>query len=253
MGALAGRVAIVTGASRGIGKAIAMLFAQEGAAVVLAARSETESASLPGTIHTTAAQITAVGGTALAMKTDVRFDEEVEALVARTVAVFGGVDVLVNNAAAQFPARVKDLSVKRWDVVLNVNLRGSFLCIKTALPHLIERKGTIINITSRSAQMTGTRHDGGLAYGVSKVAINKLTLGLAEELRVEGVSVNAVQPKTAVATEGVLRAYGGPPSYKTVGPENMAQAVLYLAQQTPVTRTGWIGFDEDLRAETRAW
>ena len=253
MGQLDGKVAIVTGASRGIGKAIAVLFAQEGASVVLAARSEAETPDLPGTIHATAAQIASAGGKALAIKTDVRFDEEVQSLVDSTVAAFGGVDILVNNAAAQFPTPLKDISMRRWDVVLNVNLRGTVLCTKLALPHLIARKGAIINITSRSAVMTGKRHDGGLAYGVSKVAINKLTLGLAEELRPEGISVNAVQPKTAVATEGVLRAYGGPPSYKTVGPENMAHAVLYLAQQTPTTRTGWIGFDEDLRAETGAW
>ena len=253
MGQLDGKVTIVTGASRGIGKAIAILFAQEGAAVVLAARTETESPNLPGTIHATASQIGLAGGKALAVKTDVRFDEEVQSLVDRTVAAFGGIDILVNNAAAQFPTPLKDISMRRWDVVLNVNLRGTVLCTKLALPHLIARKGAIINITSRSAVMTGKRHDGGLAYGVSKVAINKLTLGLAEELRPDGVSVNAVQPKTAVATEGVLRAYGGLPTYKTVGPENMAHAVLYLALQTPATRTGWIGFDEDLREETRAW
>ena len=252
---LSGKVGIVTGASRGIGKAIAKTMAQEGASVVIAARSEQEDPRLPGTIHRTAEEIVAEGGKALAFRCDVRDEAEVLAMVERTKEAFGPVDIMVNNAAASFPASTADLPIKRWDIIMDVNLRGYFLCVKAVLPDMLERKaGNILNLTSRSGEMAGKPYTGGsaLAYGVSKAAIDKLTLGLAAELSDEGIAVNALKPETAVATEGTVVFFKGKVPSHWGGPENMAQAALYLVQQTPTTMTGWIGFDEELRKQTRA-
>ena len=253
---LEGKVAIVTGASRGIGKAIAMLYAREGARVVVAARSETEDPRLPGTIHRTVEEIVAEGGTAIAYRLDVRNEDEVFAMIEKVEVSYGPVDILVNNAAASYPASMADLPIKRWDIIMDVNLRGYFLGVKAVMPSMIERgHGAILNLTSRSGEMWGRKYEGGssLAYGVSKAAIDKLTIGLAEELREHGVAVNALKPKIAVASEGTVAFFKGNVPDSWGGPENMAQAALYLVLQTPEKRTGWVGFAEDLRKETGAW
>jgi citronellol/citronellal dehydrogenase len=253
---LEGNVAIVTGASRGIGKAIAKLFAREGAKVVVAARSETEDPRLPGTIHGTVEEIVAEGGTAMAYRLDVRHEDAVQAMVGKVEDSYGPVDILVNNAAASYPASMADLPLKRWDIIMDVNLRGYFLCIKAVMPAMIQRgHGAVLNLTSRSGEMSGRAYDGGstLAYGVSKAAIDKLTIGLAEELREHGIVVNALKPKVPVATEGTVTFFKGNVPESWGGPEDMAQAALYLVLQSPETRTGWVGFAEDLRDETGAW
>jgi citronellol/citronellal dehydrogenase len=254
---LAGRVAVVTGASRGIGKAVAKLFAQEGALVVVTARSETENERLPGTIHRTVDEIQSDGCQALAIRCDIRHEDEVEAMARQAVEAFGSVDVLINNAAATFPAPAKDFPLKRWDIIMDVNVRGTFLCIRSVLPGMLERGGgSIVNITSGAGVMEARLHQGrlpSLGYGVSKAAVNKLTINLAKELEADGVAVNALMPKTAVATEGALAFFGGKVDPSFTGPENMAQASLHLALQTPAGLTGWVGYDEDLRAETGAW
>ena len=254
---LDGKVAVVTGASRGIGKAVAELFAREGAKVVVTARSETESERLPGTIHRTVDEIQADGGQALAIRCDIRHEEEVEAMARQTVAAFGPVDILINNAAATYPAPAQDFPLKRWDIIMDVNVRGSFLCIRSVLPAMIERRaGSIVNITSGAGVMEARTHQGrlpSLGYGVSKAALNKLTINLSKELEGDGVAVNALMPKTAVATEGAIAFFGGKVDPSYTGPENMAQASLHLALQTPASRSGWVGYDEDLRAETGAW
>ena len=252
------RVAIVTGASRGIGKAIALRFAREGAAVVVAARSESPHPRLPGTIHQTVAEIEADGGRALALRCDVRDESQVEALAARTLETFGGIDILVNNAAATYPASGLEIPLKRWDVVLDVNLRGPLLCTRAVAPTLFARGGgSILNITSGAGDMQVRRFHGNLpslAYGVSKAALNRLTVGFAAEFEDRGVSVNALTPAGLVWTEGAEAFYGGDaPGSDFVGPENMVEAALHLVRQTPRSLTGWVGTDEALRASTGAW
>jgi citronellol/citronellal dehydrogenase len=254
---LDGKVAVVTGASRGIGKAAAKLLARDGAKVVVTARSETESERLPGTIHRTAREIVADGGEALAIRCDIRHEEEVEAMTREAVLGFGPIDVLVNNAAATYPAPAADFPLKRWDIIMDVNLRGAFLCIRSVLPSMIERgRGSIVNMTSGAGDMEAKRHQGrlpSLGYAVSKAALNKLTINLAAELEDAGIAVNALTPKGAIATEGAVAFFGGAIDPSFDSPENVARATLHLAQQTSAGRTGWVGNDEDLRAETGAW
>ena len=252
------RVAIVTGASRGIGKAIALRFAREGASVVIAARSDTPHPRLPGTIHQTVEEIEQAGGRALALRCDVRDESEVEALAARTLESFGGIDMLVNNAAATYPASGMEIPLKRWDVILDVNLRGPLLCTRAVAPTMLARGGgSILNITSGAGDQDFRRYRGrlpSLAYGVSKAALNRMTVGFAREFEDRGISVNALMPASMVWTEGAEAFFGSEAAgEEAVGPENMVEASLHLVRQTPESLTGWVGTDEALRASSGAW
>jgi len=241
----AGKVAVVTGASRGIGRATALAFARAGAQVVLAARSTSQSpGKLPGTIDEVACQIEALGGRALAVPTDVTKDEQVEALVQRTLAELGRVDVLVNNAAVNYPYPFVDTPMRRWDLVLNVNLRGTVLCTKLFLPHMLARgQGAIVNLSSYLAMASVPRT---LAYGVSKMAIERFTEGLARELAGSGVSVNCLRIEVDIATEGWTYLNPDVDTSAWERPEAAAEAILWLAAQPP-SFTGRVVTIEEVR------
>ena len=179
---LAGQVAVVTGASRGIGKEIARWFAREGAAVVCTSRTtDAKPSKLPGTNDQTVREIAAAGGRAIAVGCDVRLEEEVEHLRAATIDTFGRCDILVNNAGISFPGNTLDLAVKRWDLVYEVNVRGPYLTFRAFAPHMVAQGGgTIVNVSSGAATSVGA---GRLSYAVTKAALNKLTVGLAEEMK----------------------------------------------------------------------
>lgn len=232
---LEGKVAIITGASRGIGKAIALALARAGADVVVAARTEEEKGPLPGTIHKTADEIHTLGRRALAIKTDVTKEEEVEAMVRRTIEEFGGIDVLVNNAGINVPGTILDVSTKRWDLIMAVNLRGTFLCTRAVLPKMMEqRRGSIINLSS----ILGTRViEGGVPYGVTKAAIERFTSGLAEEVKGYNIAVNALCP-SYTDTEGIrLWAFDVDRSHWQK-PELWGRYAVFLACQDASTLTG---------------
>ena len=234
---LQGRVAVVTGSSRGIGKAIAKALAQEGAKVVVAARSETEG-RLPGTIHQTAGEIQALGGEALPVRCDVTDEEQVKALLSKAVEAYGGIDILVNNAGIQVNAPLADLQVRHWDLTLRVNLRGPFLMCKYTLPAMASRGGgSIINVTSRAAEQVRA---GGVSYSVSKAALNTFTLGLAEEVRPLNIAVNALDPGL-IKSEGAV--FIRSPDFDWTGwdpPEAVGPAAVWLALQKADTFTGRI-------------
>lgn len=196
---LTGKVAIVTGSSRGIGRAIALALAQKGAEVVVAARTEMAREALPGTIYDTAREIQALGGRCLAVKTDVTKEQEVERMVMEAMGEFKKVDILVNNAGVSGPASILELTVKRWDVINAVNLRGTFLCTKAVIPYMIEqRSGNVINLSS----VVATRvMNGNIAYASAKAGIERFTRGLARELEPYNIAVNALRPGYTV-TEG---------------------------------------------------
>ena len=189
MSTLQDKVAIVTGASRGIGRAVALGLAREGCAVVVAARSETSTEKLPGTIHEVVREIEAAGGRALAVPCDVRDEAQIEAVAARTLERFGHIDILVNNAGALWWRPLIETPAKRFDLVMGVNARAAFLCCRAVVPAMkASRWGHIINM---SPPMDLALVPGRIAYALGKLGMTMLSLGLAEELRGDNIAVNS--------------------------------------------------------------
>jgi len=238
---LTGRVAIVTGASRGIGKSIACALANEGVNVVVAARSETEG-HLPGTIHKTVQEISASGGNALAVKTDVTKEEEVDGLVQKVLDYYKRIDILVNNAGISSPGTLMEISIKRWDLIMAVNLRGTFLCTKTVLPCMVSQgNGSIINVSSivgtkvtRRQVANAVTH---VAYAVTKAAIERLTVGLAQEVRQYNIAVNALCPNYT-DTEGLRMLSADRDRSSWQKPEIWGRYAAFLACQDASSLTG---------------
>ncbi len=255
-GQLEGRVAVVTGASRGIGKAIALLFAGEGAQVVVAARTQRAGEHpLPGTIAETAAEIAAAGN-ALAVRCDVSDPEDVQRLVETTHRAFGPIDVLVNNAALNYYIPLAEFPLKRWRKMLEVDLTGPFMLVQAVLPDMLAAgRGHIVNISSGAARHPegppyATEPRGGTPYGVVKAGLERLTTGLAHELHGTGVAVNALSPAAVVPTPGVLFHHliesENDPRAEPV--EYMARAALLLATCDP-DFSGRITFSQGLLKE----
>ncbi len=242
------KVAIVTGGSRGLGKALALGLSKEGAAVVIAARTEEENRNLPGTIYKTAEAIKASGSEALAVKCDVTNEESVNRMVNLTLKSFGHVDVLVNNAGVAFYYPIIETPLKRWELVIRVNLIGAFLCSKAVLPHMIKQKcGSIINISSLAAD---ERDEGtvptGVAYAVSKAGLDRLTLGLATEAGKYNIAVNAVKPHRVVDTDGMRLWQPDADRSLWQSADMMVEAVNLLACQDGMGITGSIATDREI-------
>jgi citronellol/citronellal dehydrogenase len=247
-GTLAGKVAFVAGASRGIGATVAKALAREGAAVAVAARSE-QQGKLPGTIGSVADAIAASGGRALPVPCDVTNEESVESAVAATVSEFGGVDILVANAGVMWLGPIESTPLKRWQLCLNVNLTGVFLVTKAVIPHVRDRGGgSLIAITTTGVTMTD---HGANAYWVSKAAAERLYLGLAADLKPDNIAVNCLSPSRVVLTEGWQAGGGGMeiPPEMVEPPDAMANAAVLLAQQDASGITGTIQRSEELIAK----
>jgi citronellol/citronellal dehydrogenase len=240
---LAGSVAIVTGASRGIGRALAVGLADAGAAVVCAARTEVESAgSLPGTIHATAGAVAARGGTALAVRCDIGHERDIDDLVEATRARFGRIDVLVNNAMTPTRAAFAESTAEQWDESMRVNVRSLFLTTRAVMGAMTDAGGgSIVNISSGAAdpRVVGMP-PGYLTYSVAKAALERFSTALAGELAPLGIAVNALRPG-AVKTETAVHELGA--DYDWTGwtePEAVVPAVVYLAAQRGDGLTGRI-------------
>jgi NAD(P)-dependent dehydrogenase (short-subunit alcohol dehydrogenase family) len=241
------RTAIVTGASAGIGRAYALALAGAGATVVAAARTlGGPKAEVPA--RNTLAEVVKAGeslpGTVYAQVCDIDSEGDIARLVDQTAANFGGVDVLVNNAALLWSFDPLDISGDDWEQMMRTNVRGSYLTIRQAAPHMIRRRsGSIINITAASGNFEPTSNHGGmLAYAVSKAALNRLSYFMAAELKPFGIAVNSLSPgrvatDTAIASRPDLVTSG---THKPATPEVLGPALLYLAQQTSDTLTGQI-------------
>jgi len=229
---LQGQVAVVTGASRGIGRAISVQFARAGADIIVSARStEGAPSRLPGTIEETAREVEALGRRALCVTTDVTSEEQVRNLSERTLKEFGRCDILVNNAGISSPAPFHQTPLKRWELVMSVNLRGPVMCMQAFLPAMIERKsGRIINVSSFLAELV---MPGMASYSVSKIALEKLTQYAAEELRPHDVGVNALRIELNIATEGWMFRNPDMDFSSWEKPEAASEAALWLAEQPP--------------------
>ncbi len=234
---MAGMVAIVTGASRGLGRAIAKEFAAEGASVVVSARGRSPT-GLPGTAVETAEQIRSRGGEVVALTCDVTDEEQVAAMVAETIEMYGTVDVLVNNAGIMVLGEtILDIVPDSWDQSVGANLKGPYLCSRTVLPTMIQqRRGSIINIGSRM----GSDHEqgGGVLYSATKAAVHMFSLCLADEVREHNIAVNILSPG-GLKTEGSAAIPWTQRDWdQRVEPEAVGPSAVYLALQDASTFTG---------------
>jgi citronellol/citronellal dehydrogenase len=247
MGFLAGRVAIVTGASRGIGRALALGLAREGCAVVIAAKSTASTDKLPGSIFTVAQEVEATGAQALPVAVDVRDADAIDALAARTVERFGRIDILINNAGALWWKPLLETPAKRFDLVMGVNARAAFLCSRAVLPAMIaNRFGHIINM---SPPLDLSIVPGRIAYSISKLGMTLLTFGLAQEVRSHNIAVNSLWPVTIIESQASI-GWGLGTREMWRKPDILVDCVLRLVQKEPAVITGQALLDEDfLRSE----
>lgn len=247
MSTLRGKSLFISGASRGIGLAIALRAARDGACIAVAAKTDAPHPTLPGTIHTAAAQIEAAGGQALALSCDIRSEEQVDAAVAATVARFGGIDICINNASAISLTPILETPLKRFDLMHSVNARGSFLVTQKTLPHLLQAANPHILSISPPLAMQERWFAPHVAYTMAKFAMSMLVLGVAGEYRGR-IGVNALWPRTAIDTAAmsVLKAHLSVGALRS--PQIMADAAYLVLTSQARTTTGHFYIDDELLA-----
>jgi citronellol/citronellal dehydrogenase len=247
---LAGKTLFITGASRGIGLAIALRAAADGANIAIAAKTETPHPKLPGTIHTAAAEIEAAGGKALPLVVDIRNDAAVAAAIDATAARFGGIDIVVNNASAINLASTEAIEMKRFDLMHQVNTRGTFLVSKLALPHLAKAANPHILMLSPPLDLRPEWFGPHLAYSLAKYGMSLCVLGLSAELADRGIAVNALWPRSVIATAAIRNLLGGDAVIRASRkPEIVADAAYLILTQPSRSFTGRFVIDEDILAE----
>ncbi|MBI4862788.1 MAG: SDR family oxidoreductase [Candidatus Riflebacteria bacterium] len=242
---LQGRVALVTGASRGVGRAVSLALAREGCDLVLVAKTVEPDPRLPGTLNDTRREVEALGRRALVVRTDVRFEDQILAAVARANQELGHVDILINNAGALFLGPVVETPAKRFDLVVGINARAPFLLAQAVLPGMVERRwGHIVNM---SPPLKPESAPGKVAYMISKFGMTLLTHGLAAEVRQHNVAVNSLWPVCVVETQAVIH-FGFGDRDRWRRPEILADAVVALCGRDPSERTGRAWLDEEVLA-----
>lgn len=247
MSNLRGKTIFITGGSRGIGLAIALRAARDGANITLAAKTAEPHPKLPGTVYTAAKEIEAAGGRALATVTDIRHEEQVQAAINETVSKFGGIDILINNASAIHLTGTLATPMKRFDLMQAVNTRGTFMTSKLALPHLLQADNPHILNLSPPLNMEPRWFSQHVAYTMAKYGMSMCVLGMAEELRAKGVAVNALWPRTVIATAAVANLLGGDSSLKlSRQPTIVADAAHAILCRTATECTGNFFIDEDV-------
>ncbi len=248
---LKGKTLFITGASRGIGKAIGLRAARDGASVVIAAKSAVPHPKLPGTIHTAAGEIEAAGGKALACQVDIRHEDQVEAAVAKAVETFGGIDILVNNASAIALTATLETRMKRYDLMQDINTRGAFLCSKACIPYLRKAPNPHILNISPPLNLAPRWFAPHAAYTIAKYGMSLCVLGMAEEFRQDGIAVNALWPRTLIATAAVRNLLGGDEAIRQCRkPEIVADAAHAILTKDSRKFSGRFLIDEEvLRSE----
>jgi citronellol/citronellal dehydrogenase len=246
-GALAGKTIFITGGSRGIGNAIALRAARDGAQIVIAAKTDQPNPKLPGTIHTAAQEIEAAGGKALAVMCDIRFEDQITASVAQAVATFGGIDILINNASAISPTGTLATPPKRFDLMMGVNMRGTYFASQACLPHLRKAQNPHILTLSPPLNMSPKWFAPHLAYTMSKYGMSMCVLGMAEEFRGEGIAINALWPRTLIATDA-MNVIGDIDLKRCRKPEIVADAAYVILTKPSREATGRFFSDEEVLA-----
>jgi len=245
MASLSGKTLFITGASRGIGLAIALRAARDGANIAIAAKSAVPNPKLPGTIHTAAAEVEAAGGRALALQCDIREEDQVQAAVAATVDAFGGIDILVNNASAIWLRGALDTPIKRFDLMQQVNARGSFLCAQACLPHLLQAANPHILTLAPPPNLDPKWWAPHTGYTLAKMGMSFVTLGLAGEFGPRGVAVNALWPRTVIATDAI-NMIPGVDARQCRTPQIMADAAHAVLVRAARSFSGNFLIDEDV-------
>lgn len=250
MTSLKGKTLFITGASRGIGLAIALRAARDGANVAIAAKTAEPHPRLEGTIFTAAAEIEKAGGRALPLLCDIREEEQVLAAVAKTAETFGGIDICVNNASAISLTKTEATEIKRFDLMFSINTRGTFLVSKTCLPYLRKAENPHILMLSPPLDMKAKWFAGHVAYSIAKYGMSLCVLGLAEELKKDGIAVNALWPRTTIATAAIQNILGGDKLMRmSRKPEILADAAHLVFTQPARSFTGQFLIDDTLLNE----
>jgi NAD(P)-dependent dehydrogenase (short-subunit alcohol dehydrogenase family) len=243
------RTVLITGASRGIGKAMALRLAREGANIVIAAKSVEEDPRLGGTIFSAAQEVEAAGGKALAVQVDIRQEEQVQAAVQQAVDRFGGIDVLINNASAIQLTPTEQTETKRFDLMQSINVRGTFLMGKYCIPHLRKGNNPHIITLSPPINLNPKWLGGHIAYTITKYSMSMLALGWAAELKGAGIASNALWPRTTIDTAAVRNLLGGEALARmSRTPDIIADAVYYILRKPAVQCTGNTFIDEEVMA-----
>jgi citronellol/citronellal dehydrogenase len=244
---LKGKTLFITGASRGIGKAIALRAAQDGANIAVVAKTAEPHPKLPGTVYSSVDEIKKAGGKAIPCIADVRFEDQIQAAVNATVKEFGGIDILVNDASAINLTPTLETDLKRFDLMFSVNVRGTFLCSKLCIPYLKKSKNPHILNLSPPLNMDPKWFANHLAYTISKYGMSMCVLGMAEEFKKDNIAVNALWPRTAVATAAVQNLLGGDVTVKhTRKPEIVADAAYLILTMPSRECTGNFFIDDEV-------
>jgi citronellol/citronellal dehydrogenase len=246
---LRGRTLFITGASRGIGLAIALRAARDGANIVVAAKTDKPHPKLPGTIFTAAEEISKTGGNPLPLVVDVRDEAQVKSAIEQTIATFGGLDILVNNASAIQLTPVVDTDMRRFDLMHQISTRGTFMVSKYAIPHLARADNPHILMNSPPLDMREKWFSGSTGYSIAKYGMSLVVLGLAGELRNHGIAVNALWPRTTIATSAIKNLLGGERVMRmSRTPEIIADAAYLLFHKSSRTFTGNFLIDDSFLA-----
>jgi citronellol/citronellal dehydrogenase len=247
MATLKGKTLFITGASRGIGLAIALRAARDGANIAIAAKTSDPHPKLPGTIHSAAEEIEKAGGKALPCMVDIRDENQIAQAVQKTVETFGGIDILVNNASAISLTGTVATPMKRFDLMFGVNVRGTFACSQACIPHLKKSSNPHILMNSPPLNMEARWFAPHVAYTMAKFGMSQCVLGMAEELKPDGIAVNAIWPRTVIATAAVQNLLGGDTTIQgSRKPEIMADAAYAILTKPSREFTGHFCVDEEI-------
>ena len=249
MSTLQGKTLFITGASRGIGKAIALRAARDGANIVIAAKTTEPHARLPGTIYTAAQELESAGGRALPIPVDVRYEQQVAAAVEKSVDTFGGIDILINNASAISLTGTRETPMKRFDVMFSVNVRAAYACSQICLPHLQQAQNPHVLNLAPPLSLDSRWFKDHLAYTMSKYGMSMCVLGMAEEFRNESIAVNALWPRTVIQTAALTMLGDRVSPDNCRRPEIMADAAHIILTRDSRTCTGNFFIDEEVLAQ----